>query len=134
MNAPEEQGSPYEKEFNDYWDEHQPQILRSACYRFREVKDAEDVTQETFLKLWKVWPERREAILETPGYAYAVLGNNITDHYRKHSLRLDPSDRTETTGEAHDIDPIEFLRKTLTPLKPRISEVGFRTLAEGQSA
>ena len=59
-----------------------PKIYSHAYYRLGNIADAEDVTQEAFLKLWKV--QKLEMIpIQVSTWLYRVVYNLCKDRYRR---------------------------------------------------
>jgi RNA polymerase sigma-70 factor (ECF subfamily) len=101
--------------------------------RARTPDDADDITQETLLRLYRSAPELRdERALE--GWMYRIARSAIIDHYRRASVRPEPIDPElvelrssdqRSDGPAAD----EFLAGCVAPLLARIPET-YRTALE----
>jgi RNA polymerase sigma-70 factor, ECF subfamily len=67
-------------------DRFQPEIFRMLYYRTRSQMDAEDLTQDVFLKAYK-----HLARLESPrvfrSWLYRIAVNRLNDHFRKQRFR-----------------------------------------------
>ena len=63
-----------------------PKIYAHAYYRLGNTSDAEDVTQEAFLKLWKVAPNWKQDKAEVSTWLYRVVSNLCKDRYRRTTL------------------------------------------------
>jgi len=63
-----------------------PKIYAHAYYRLGNTSDAEDVTQEAFLKLWKVAPNWKQDKAEVSTWLYRVVSNLCKDRYRRKAL------------------------------------------------
>ncbi len=61
--------------------EHRQRIYSFAYYSLRAKEDAEDVTQEVFIKLWQHW--RKIDHLKVGGWLMRVAHNAVVDHVRK---------------------------------------------------
>lgn len=69
---------------------HAPQILSLAKRMLKDPVEAEDVTQEAMLKLWKMAPNWREGEAKVSTWLYRVASNLCTDRLRKkRSVALD---------------------------------------------
>ena len=88
--------------FHRLVDHFQPEIFRMLYYRTRSRMDAEDLTQDVFLKAYK-----HLARLQSPqvfrGWLYRIAVNRANDHFRKKRFRalfgntsLDDETFTET--------------------------------------
>lgn len=100
IEQPTEQPS-LESSFAAYVVQHTPALMRYALTKCATREEAEDCVAETFLKIWKVWPEKHEEITASGiSYAMVVLKNTITDRARYQSRRpkeCDLEPRHETT-------------------------------------
>ena len=76
-----------------------PKIYAHAYYRLGNTSDAEDVTQEAFLKLWKVAPNWKQDKAQVSTWLYRVVSNLCKDRYRKTTLEGTASTE-EPTDEA----------------------------------
>ena len=63
-----------------------PKIHAHAYYRLGNIADAEDVTQEAFLKLWKVAPSWEQDKAQVSTWLYRVVSNLCKDRYRRATL------------------------------------------------
>ena len=61
-------------------------IHAHAYYRLGNIADAEDVTQEAFLKLWKVAPNWKQDKAQVSTWLYRVVSNLCKDRYRRTTL------------------------------------------------
>lgn len=62
---------------------HAPRVLALATRMLRDVNEAEDVTQEAMLRLWKIAPDWRTGEAKISTWLYRVASNLCTDHLRK---------------------------------------------------
>ena len=63
-----------------------PKIHAHAYYRLGNITDAEDVTQEAFLRLWKVAPKWKQDKAQVSTWLYRVVSNLCKDRYRRATL------------------------------------------------
>ena len=68
-----------------------PKIYAHAYYRLGNTSDAEDVTQEAFLKLWKVAPNWKQDKAHVSTWLYRVVSNLCKDRYRRTTLEATTS-------------------------------------------
>ena len=76
-----------------------PKIYAHAYYRLGNTSDAEDLTQEAFLKLWKVAPNWKQDKAQVSTWLYRVVSNLCKDRYRRTTLEGTVSTQ-EPTDEA----------------------------------
>ena len=62
-------------------DQHRHRVLSFAHYSLRAKEDAEDVTQEVFIKLWQHWQKIDHN--KIGGWLMRVAHNAVIDHVRK---------------------------------------------------
>lgn len=84
-----------------------PKIHAHAYYRLGNIADAEDVTQEAFLRLWKFAPRWEQGNAHVSTWLYRVVSNLCKDRYRRPKLEdLDVAKEPtyETQSPADKID------------------------------
>ncbi len=62
---------------------HAPRILALATRMLKDRTEAEDVTQEAMLRLWKIAPDWRNGEAKVSTWLYRVASNLCTDRLRK---------------------------------------------------
>jgi len=77
-----------------------PKIYAHAYYRLGNTSDAEDVTQEAFLKLWKVAPNWKQDKAHVSTWLYRVVSNLCKDRYRRTTLEATTSIQAPTDESA----------------------------------
>ena len=75
-----------------------PKIYSHAYYRLGNIADAEDVTQEAFLKLWKIAPNWKYDKARVSTWLYRVVYNLCKDRYRRATLENLSSAQEVTDG------------------------------------
>lgn len=60
-----------------------PRLLRYAARMLGDMAEAEDVTQDTMLRLWRIAPEWQDQGVSPAAWAFRVAGNLCTDRLRK---------------------------------------------------
>ena len=79
-----------EQQFSDVVSQFEAPLLRYAARLLNDSDAAQDVVQETFIKLHRVWSkEGGRPVKEMRGWLYRVTHNNAVDYIRKESrIRL----------------------------------------------
>ena len=77
-----------------------PRVLGYAMRLLADRAEAEDVTQETMLRLWRVAPEWRAGEARVSTWAYRVVTNLCSDHRRARQRR--PAVALEDAPEVAD--------------------------------
>ena len=67
-------------------------VLAQAYHLLRNRADAEDVTQEAFVRLWRIAPDWKQDQAQVTTWLYRVVANLCKDRLRK--LRASPLDET----------------------------------------
>ena len=80
-----------------------PKIHAHAYYRLGNIADAEDVTQEAFLKLWKIAPSWKQDKAQVSTWLYRVVNNLCKDRYRRATLEgmhsvEEPTNETQSSS------------------------------------
>ena len=85
-----------------------PTVLRLATNLLSDKGEAEDVTQETFLRLWKIAPDWQRGRAKVSTWLWKVATNLCVDRHRKKkaaSLQdIDERADSRPSGEARLID------------------------------
>jgi RNA polymerase sigma-70 factor (ECF subfamily) len=68
--------------FTDIVDRYRHKVFTFAYYQLGQHDDAEDVTQEVFIRLWKHWDKVEEQTVEA--WLIRVTKNACVDLYRRH--------------------------------------------------
>jgi len=84
-----------------------PKIYAHAYHRLGNIADAEDVTQEAFLKLWKFAPKWKQDRAQVSTWLYRVVSNLCKDRYRRATLEnlgnaQEPIDGTQSAPDKID--------------------------------
>ena len=74
---------------------HAPRILAVATRMLADRVEAEDVTQDTLLRLWRIAPEWQPGRAQVSTWCYRVAANLCTDRLRRRA-------RTQPIDEAFD--------------------------------
>ncbi len=69
------------KQYQQAIAEHRQKVFSLAHYSLRAKEDAEDVTQDVFIKLWQHWQKIDHSKLS--GWLMRVTHNAVIDHIRK---------------------------------------------------
>jgi RNA polymerase sigma-70 factor (ECF subfamily) len=62
---------------------HLPRVFAHACRLLQDHAEAEDVAQESMMKLWKLAPDWRDGEARLSTWLYRVTANACTDRLRK---------------------------------------------------
>ena len=84
-----------------------PKIYAHAYYRLGNIADAEDVTQEAFLKLWKFAPKWKQDRAQVSTWLYRVVSNLCKDRYRQATLEDLGNAQEPTDGTQSPFDKID---------------------------
>lgn len=103
-----------------------PRVLGQARRMLGPGHDAEDVTQEALMRLWKQAPAWRQGEAQVSTWLYRVVANLCTDRLRKRprARALDdidePVDETPSVAQSlHQATRLEALRGALATLPER---------------
>ena len=83
-----------EQFFSQIYDEHVDKIYRFVFFKVSDESLAQDITSETFTRLWKEISEDKE-VKNPHGFLFKVAGNLIFDYYRtkdRNPINLDNVD------------------------------------------
>lgn len=78
--------------FGDLYERYQNAIYRYIYYRVGEQRQAEDLTETVFLKVWETMPRFRVDQASFKTWLYRVAHNLLVDHYRTRKELLSTTD------------------------------------------
>ena len=116
-----------------------PKIFSQAFHRIQNKADAEDITQEALLRLWRIAPKWQKDNAKVSTWVYRVVSNLCIDYLkRKQQERLDlieePSDNCmHMTDVMQDQLRANALYKALAKLPVRQREAVSMRHLEGMS-
>ncbi|MEM6635358.1 MAG: sigma-70 family RNA polymerase sigma factor [Pseudomonadota bacterium] len=119
-----------------------PAVMAFAARTLGDRAEAEDVAQETMLRLWRMAPNWQSGEATVKTWVYRVASNLCTDRLRKRGRVTvsDPTDfdqmRDETEGGQERLERIEratALQNALESLPPRQSQAVILRHIEGLS-
>lgn len=93
------------KVIEDYYRAHKGELIAFVSARLHDLAEAEDIVQETFLRLLS--GDRLISEVTLPNLAYTLCRNMVADWYRRHSVRLEA--KHELTYSAGKGDSAEAL-------------------------
>ena len=113
--------------FQVLFEKYQPMLFRTTYYRVGDERLAQDIVQETFLK---VWTNRERLKPKLAFYAYLVkLSKNLVlDHYKREEVRSRHQNHVRLLSERPPNDPERDLKQHM--FEARIREVVNRNLPE----
>ena len=122
----------FEKLFAEYSDV----IYRFCLYKTSDNQVAYDLTQDTFLRLWRAMNDRGR--VEKPKqYLYQIARNLVIDHYKKMKalsldrLQEDGFDPKDNMAASDIFAEIMLLRKSIEKLEADYREVIYMRFVEG---
>jgi RNA polymerase sigma-70 factor (ECF subfamily) len=114
MSATPSTGSANRAEFEALYQHHSREVWALAYARWMNADTAMDITQETFLRLWRA-SEKGEKILNPRAWLLRVA-RNLAEDYAKSSFRRNGTHPPQTMNgvQAHDPQPLDRLEREET--------------------
>ncbi len=100
-------------------------VYRYLFYR-TDVETAEDLTEETFLRVWQHLPRYRAGKTPFSAWVFRIAHNLLTDHYRKHKPTDEIADDVADHNDAAHPIKLTELRLNQVRLKQAIGKLGDR--------
>jgi len=90
--------------FSELYNRYVEQVYRHVFYRVSNQADAEDITQETFLRAWKSINKYKNTGAPFVYWLLTIAGNLAADYYRKRQKTLisDEVDNDDQVGPLSD--------------------------------
>jgi RNA polymerase sigma-70 factor (ECF subfamily) len=95
--------------FGELYQHYAPLVYRFFAAHLADALDAEDLTEEVFLKVWKALPGYRQQGAPFAGYLFRVARNALTDHYRRSRRNSHPLLLDEALVQDPEGDPAQIL-------------------------
>jgi RNA polymerase sigma-70 factor, ECF subfamily len=88
--------------FADLYERHLDSVYRYFYYRLGHQQDAEDLTEQVFLKAWQALPGYRERGVPFLAWLYRIAHNQLIDHRRTNhaAADLDGLPEVASSGDA----------------------------------
>ncbi|MEQ9695792.1 RNA polymerase sigma factor [Shimia sp. SDUM112013] len=116
-----------------------PRLFGHALRMLGDRAEAEDVTQEALLRLWKIAPDWRQGEAKVTTWLYRVVANLCTDRLRKgRGVNLDsiPEPEDDSSGPAEALQDkarVDALQEALNGLPARQRQAVVLRHIEGMS-
>ena len=106
-------------DFEDFFRGEHVRLLRALYLVTGDRQEAEELTQEAFLKVWEKWP--RVSVMEDPtGYLYRTAMNAFRSRARRVRVAASKVLRPSSTREAFaDVENRDVVARALASLTPR---------------
>lgn len=123
------QAKYYEKNFTLLVEEHKEMVFRTCMGVLHNTNDAEDVTQDVFVKVYQSLSQfRNEAEIKT--WLYRIALNHSLNLLKRNKIRQ-TNDLFEDYSEATETELSQFQKITQTELKKALA-LAVRSLPENQ--
>lgn len=121
----------FESLFNEYSDV----IYRLCLFKTSSTSVAHDLTQETFLRLWKTISSEKE--IEKPKqYIYQIARNLIVDYYKRHktlsleTLQEDGFEPASKDNSPETLAEVSILKEVIDTMEPEYRDVMYLRFIE----
>lgn len=118
--------------FGVLYDAFVARVYRFVYYRVHTVQEAEDLTEEIFMKAWRGLADYRATQVPFAAWLFRIARNHVIDHHRtRHPTEpLQPTDAADDEPEAEALRAVEGqqvreLMATLTGEQRQVLEMRF---------
>lgn len=98
--------------FGELYERYTTTIYRFVCLRLGSQQDAEDITEEIFLRAWHNLPKYDERGIPFAAYLFQIARNALIDHYRKNRNTISSID-DDINLSGMDPDPEDEVSRRL---------------------
>lgn len=129
--------------FGELYMVHLDAIYRYVYFRVGEKSDAEDLTEQVFLKAWEALPEYKRSEKPFASWLYRIAHNSVIDYYRRTKPVMIPYDTTSAErmadGRSNPIseiiagEEIQSLAKAISSLPDEQQQIILLRFMEGLS-
>ena len=136
LDEKQKQSADVKLDFEALFGEYSDVVYRFCLYKTSDKQVAYDLTQDTFLRLWKVMC-RGKTIEKPKQYIYQIARNLVIDHYKKtKDLSLDNLQEAgydpKDTGVGTDfLAEVAILRQAIDRLEEDYREIIYLRFIEG---
>jgi len=123
-------------DFENLFQEHADVVYRLCLYKTSKEDVAHDLTQETFLRLWKSMSSGKQ--IEKPKqYIYQIARNLIVDYYKSKkttsldNLQEEGFDPKSTDSSPEILSEVSLLKETIESLDQEFRDVVYMRFVEG---
>lgn len=123
------------RKFESLFEEYSDVVYRLCLYKTSNENVAHDLTQETFLRLWKTLSSDRE-IAKPKQYIYQIARNLIVDYYKSNkAISLDILQEggfdPKSDGNSTEImSEVSILKEAIEDLDPEFRDVIYMKFVE----
>jgi RNA polymerase sigma-70 factor (ECF subfamily) len=126
------------KNFESLFQEYSDVVYRLCLYKTSNKDAAYDLTQETFLRLWKMMSSNKE--ISTPkSYIYQIARNLIIDYYKSHktvsldALQEEGFEPKPEESSAELVSEASILKDAIESLDQEFRDVVYMRFVEDMS-
>jgi RNA polymerase sigma-70 factor (ECF subfamily) len=128
--------------FGALYTRHLDAIYRHVYFRVADERQAEDMTEEVFVRAWIALPKYKPQGHRLSSWLYRIAQNLIVDHYRKQSSRLEveesemehlPDSQLPPEDQVSGLQDMESLAKAVQQLGDAEQQVIILRFVEGLS-
>ena len=108
--------------FGDLYEQYLDDIYRYIYYRVSNHHDAEDLTEQVFLKAWERLPQYRGQV-PFRAWIYRIAHNAVIDHYRTRKESAPLTDNLVLADEHSDVEQQFLFKEKATQLAEIITQL-----------
>ncbi len=90
-----------QKQFMDAYDKYAKDIFRFVFYRVNSKEKTKDITQQTFMNVWKYLSDNNKKIKNIRALLYKTAYNLTIDYYRKPDISVPVDEYEEMPDNSH---------------------------------
>jgi len=116
--------------FGDLYSIHLDAIFRYIYYRIGDVQDAEDLTEQVFLKAWEALPGYQQKGKPFTSWLYRIAHNIVIDHHRRRKKDVFSVD--QLNSEEPEKDQKSALQTVIESEEAKVLETALSQLSDEQ--
>lgn len=101
--------------FGELYERHFTPIFRYVFARIESRFEAEDMTEEVFIKVWRAMPSYIQSGLPFSAFVFRVAQNTLIDYYRKTGRKLKSVSLDDDGNQLHELlaNPIDVVNQRM---------------------
>ena len=96
--------------FGEIYERHAQKVFRFLYAHLMHRRDAEDLTEDVFIRVWRALPGYREQGTPFLSFVFRIARNVLIDHYRRERRSMEQASSDDVTIRDPEPGPVEMMQ------------------------